>query len=56
VSQDQNNGWFEEMNAENTLGMKFKITGHPFSQKSPSNRSTFTKASPMASFWPTMAW
>jgi spermidine synthase len=35
VSQDQNNGWFEEMNAENTLGMKFKITGHPFSQKSP---------------------
>jgi len=27
--------WFEEMNAENTLGMKFKVTGHPFSQKSP---------------------
>ena len=29
------NTWFEEMNPENTLGMKFKITGHPFSKKSP---------------------
>lgn len=34
-TENTDNQWFEEMNAEGTLGLRFKITEHLYSKKSP---------------------